>query len=126
MPTDPKAQRRRLDAVREILMEDKAPRDQMELVDRLAERGIAATQSSVSRDLRHLGAVRLEEGYRIPSWIQDEDIDSPFRKVLPFIVKAQAIGPHITLIVTQPGAGNSVAEAIEASEWEDIEGTVAG
>jgi transcriptional regulator of arginine metabolism len=126
MPTDPIAQRRRLDAVRDILLSDKAPQDQWELVDRLAEKGIAATQSSVSRDLRHLGAIRMEEGYRIPSWIQDEDDQSPFRRVLGFIVKVQALGPHIILVVTTPGAGTIVAEAIESSEWEDIEGTVAG
>jgi transcriptional regulator of arginine metabolism len=124
MPTDPKARRRRINAVRDILMEDKAPQDQMEVVERLAEKGIHATQSSVSRDLRHLGAMRLEEGYRIPSWFQEEE--SPFRRVLGFLVKAQILGPHMILLATQPGAGNIVAEAIEASDWEDIDGMVAG
>jgi transcriptional regulator of arginine metabolism len=126
MPTDPRARRRRLDAVREMLLSDDPPADQAEIVERLEKLDISSTQSSVSRDLRQLGAVRIEGFYRIPSWLQDEDTTAPFRRVLPFIIRAQAIGPNITLIATSAGAGHLVAEVLESSEWEDVDGIVAG
>lgn len=126
MPTSPKVRRRRMEAIREMLLGDEPPQDQMEIVDRLEKKRISATQSSVSRDLRQLGAVRIDGYYRIPSWLQEEDTTAPFRRVLPFIMKAQAIGPNIMLLATSAGAGHLVAEVLEASEWEDIDGIVAG
>jgi transcriptional regulator of arginine metabolism len=125
MPTDPKVKRRRLEAIREMLLGDDPPADQAEVVNRLEQQKISSTQSSVSRDLRQLGAVRFEGAYRIPSWLQDEDT-TPFRRVLPFILKVQLIGPYITLLATSSGAGYLVAEVLESSEWEDIDGIVAG
>jgi transcriptional regulator of arginine metabolism len=123
MPADKKMQERRRRAIRDILLDEGDPiHEQSELVEKLQDQGIPATQSSVSRDLRVLGAIRVDGRYRIPSWEEE----SPFRRVLGLLLKAQAIGPHMTLLVTQPGAGNVVAEAIEASDWEDVEGTVAG
>ena len=126
MPTSPRVRRRRLDAVREMLLGDDPPADQMEIVERLEKRDIASTQSSVSRDLRQLGAVRIDGCYRIPSWLQDENTTAPFRRVLPFILKVQLIGPYMTLLTTSAGAGHLVAEVLESSEWEDIDGIVAG
>jgi len=93
-------------------------------VSRLRDLGFAATQSNVSRDLRDIGAVRSDGKYMIPSWTQAED--SPFRKVVPFIRKLNAAGPHQLLIVTDPGAGAAVAQAIEDDEWPDLVGTVGG
>jgi hypothetical protein len=35
-------------------------------------------------------------------------------------------GPHNLLIVTDPGAGPAVAQAIEDGQWPDLVGTVTG
>ena len=93
-------------------------------MDRLRARGFSATQSNVSRDLRDIGAVRAQGQYMIPSWTQSED--SPFRKVVPFIRKVTPAGPHQLLVVTDPGAGALVAQAIEDGQWTDLVGTVSG
>jgi arginine repressor len=60
----------------------------------------------------------------VPSWTQSED--SPFRKVIPFVRKISQAGPHNLLIVTDPGAGTAVAQAIEDGQWPDLVGTVSG
>ena len=62
--------------------------------------------------------------YMIPSWTQSED--SPFRKIVPFIRKVSSAGPHNLLIVTDPGAGPAVAQAIEDDQWPNLVGTVGG
>ena len=124
MPSDREVRDRRRQAIREILLHDEPVRHQHDLVNRLRERGFAATQSNVSRDLRDIGAVRHDGQYMIPSWTQSED--SPFRKVVPFIRKINQAGPHNLLIVTDAGAGAAVAQAIEDDQWPDLVGTVGG
>ena len=105
-------------------MNEEPVEQQQDLVDRLRARGFSATQSNVSRDLRDIGAVRAQGQYMIPSWTQSED--SPFRKVVPFIRKMNAAGPHQLLVVTDPGAGPLVEQAIADGEWSELVGTVSG
>lgn len=116
----------RREAVRRLLMEKQgeALRDQKLLVGLLEAMGIKATQASVSRDLRELGAVWVDGHYEIPTWTDGEA--NPFEKVIDHIVVAKPAGDHLILIVTRPGAGGVVAETVEACFSEDIVGTVAG
>ena len=59
MSSNREIQERRREAVRAILVAGEPPiGDQKELVELLKSKGIPATQPSVSRDLRDLGAVR--------------------------------------------------------------------
>ncbi|MEA2600805.1 MAG: transcriptional regulator of arginine metabolism [Acidobacteriota bacterium] len=125
MPADREGQRQRREAIREMLMGEPRIEEQGEIVARLKERGIVATQSSVSRDLKDLGAVRSKGYYMIPSWEEEEE-ESPFRRVVDFILEVKPAGPYQTLLITEPGAAGIVAQAIDAAEWEDIVGTLAG
>jgi transcriptional regulator of arginine metabolism len=128
MSSDREVQAQRRQAIVEILTGDQKVEEQKELVELLRERGLPATQSSVSRDLKELGAVRTRGHYEIPSWTEEEDEEgvSPFRKVAPFVRAVKPAGPYQTLLITDPGAGRVVAQAIDESEWEDIVGTVNG
>lgn len=126
MPADREYQRRRQLVIRNILREDPEPvKDQKDLIQRLRKKGIPATQPSVSRDLKDLGAVRAEGRYYIPSWAERAE-ESPFRRVLPLIRSFRPAGPYQLLMRTMDGAGEAVASAIEDSHWEDLVGTVAG
>lgn len=128
MPSDREVQAKRRQAIVEILTGDEPVTEQKELVERLRARGIAATQSNISRDLKVLGAVRTRGHYEIPSWSEEEEEEgvSPFRRVAPFVRGVKPAGPHMTLLVTDAGAGRLVAQAIADSEWEDVVGTVHG
>jgi transcriptional regulator of arginine metabolism len=126
MSKDHEMQRRRQLVIRDILREDEEPVvDQADLVERLGKLGIRATQPSVSRDLKELGAVRSGGRYHIPSWAERAD-ESPFRRVLPLIRSVRTAGPYQILMLTMEGAGAAVAAAIDASDWEDLIGTVSG
>jgi transcriptional regulator of arginine metabolism len=128
MSSDRQIQARRRQAIVEILAGDRPVIEQKELVERLRARGIAATQSSISRDLKVLGAVRTRGHYEIPSWSEEEGEQgvSPFRKVVAFVRAVKPAGPYQTLVVTDPGAGRVVSQAIAESEWEDVVGTIDG
>ena len=119
MPKDSDLQRRRQMAIRDILKEGGLVADQQELLKRLRELGISATQPVVNRDLKALGAVRSGGRYFIPSWVERAD-ESPFRRVLGLIRSVKTAGPHQTVIFTLRGAGPAVAAAIEESEWKDL------
>jgi transcriptional regulator of arginine metabolism len=128
MPSDREVQARRREALVAILTGEEKVTDQRDLVEMLRKLGLPATQSSVSRDLKALGAVRARGYYEIPSWSEEEDTDyvSPFRRVLPFLRRVKQAGPYQLLVLTEPGAGRIVAQAINDSEWEDVVGTIDG
>lgn len=126
MPSDREVQAARRKALVEILTGGQQVSDQRDLVQMLRDQGHPATQSSVSRDLKALGAVRTRGYYEIPSWTEEEDEASPFRRVIPFIRRVKQAGPYLLLIITEPGAGRLVAQAIDDSKWEDVVGTVDG
>jgi len=125
MSKDRELQGRRRQAILEILAGDEKVTEQKELVEMLQARGFPATQSNISRDLKALGAVRTEGYYEIPSWNVEEE-GPPFRKVISFVRAVRPCGPYQILLVTDPGAGRIVAQALNDSAWEDVVGTVDG
>ncbi|HEV8582844.1 MAG TPA: arginine repressor [Thermoanaerobaculia bacterium] len=125
MPADREYQRRRQMVIRDILRDEEPVADQAELVERLRQKGISAAQPSISRDLKELGAVRSGGRYYIPSWAERAD-ETPFRRVLPLIRSIRPAGPYQLVVLTMEGAGAAVAAAIDASDWEDLVGTIAG
>jgi transcriptional regulator of arginine metabolism len=124
MPSKREIQDRRREAIRNILIDRESPvEDQKELLKRLKKLGIPATQSSVSRDLREMGVLRITGHYELPSWF---DEDSPFRRTKGLVLKMLKVEQTQLLLVTQPGAGGFVAEALEATHLEDVLATHAG
>jgi len=126
MSASQESQARRRKAIVDILSEDEKVHEQKDLVEILRQRGISATQASVSRDLKALGAVRARGHYEIPSWMDEDEEESPFRRVTDFVRSVKPCGPYQILLVTDKGAGRIVAQAIEESGWEDILGTIEG
>lgn len=126
MSSDREIQAKRREAILAILAGEEKITEQKVLVERLIEKGIPATQSSISRDLKFLGAVRTQGYYEIPAWMEEEEDASPFRKVVPFIRRVKQAGPYQLFIVTAQGAGRVVAQGITESEWEDLVGIIEG
>src|SRR5688572_16992589 len=88
----------------------------------LDERGIEASKSSVSRDLKDLSIIRVNGRYQIPTWERD---DKPLQRVDDFIKKVVPSGPYTTVVLCYSGAGRTVAAALRSQEWEEITGMVA-
>jgi transcriptional regulator of arginine metabolism len=123
MPSDRSAREKRQQAILSIFSRGELVEEQKDLVHLLRERGIPATQSSISRDLRDLGIVRLGDHYVLPDSFEDV---LPFRRVAGFVKEIKPAGPYLTLMKTEAGAGPMVAQAIDLSGWEEVVGTVAG
>lgn len=96
---------------------------QGQLVHLLKDAGIPATQSGVSRDLRELGAYRVDGVYEVPDGNYDE---TDFERVRGFFREVRPAGPHQTLILTEYNCGTLVARAIDSTGYREVVGTVAG
>ena len=100
-------------------------RNQDELVKVLRKEGFEATQSSVSRDLRELGVAKAGDRYILPS--QDAaSASNPFAAVSRFVTEIKTAGTSLTVVKTTTGTAQSVAVAIDSSEWPEIVGTISG
>lgn len=124
MPRDLETRDRRREVILEILREGKPVANQVDLVKLLEARGIEATQSSVSRDMRDLGIVRVKGRYVLTTWTPADEVQ--FQIAISFIREMNPAGPHLLVILTVPGTARIVANAIDGTGWDDVVGTVAG
>lgn len=124
MPSDPHLQASRREAILEILGDHEVTR-QEDLVQELAARGMEVTQSSVSRDLKELGVVKVHERYLAPQNAHAPG-HLPFEVLADFVRDIRPAGPNLTVIHTATGAAQSVALALDQSGWQEIAGTVSG
>jgi len=97
---------------------------QTELVALLRKRGVVATQSSVSRDLRELGVAKQGDRYVLPeASIQPK---SDFSTLKQFVNARLTAGNNLTVLKTTIGSAQSVAVAIDTAQWPEVVGTISG
>jgi transcriptional regulator of arginine metabolism len=114
------------------LLEAQVVTSQGQLVALLAEQGIEATQTTVSRDLEDLGAVKVrlpggDTAYALPELpahqIAPED---HLRRVLGEWVVEVAYSGNLVVLRTPPGSAHVVGSALDRSGLDAVIGTVAG
>jgi transcriptional regulator of arginine metabolism len=126
MPTDLEARSHRQQAIISLMREHSIS-SQGEIVALLKERGIAATQSSVSRDMRDLGVWRKGRHYVLPEDEAAEEAEvAALEEVAVFLRGAMPAGPYTTVVRTVVGAAQTVAVAVDDAEWPEVVGTMAG
>ena len=95
---------------------------QSELADALKESGIETTQVTLSRDIRELGLVKTAEGYRQIAREAGPELATVASEFLQDVRTAQ----NLIVLKTSPGNANTLAVALDAADWPEIVGTVAG
>lgn len=123
MPTVSNQQRRRR-AIAELL-QSHVVRRQSELVRLLRARGLEATQSSVSRDLRDLGVAKLTAGYSLPESTRGNNGDA-LRPVAEFVRDIRPAGPNLLVINTAVGAAQRICVTLDRANWPEVVGTISG
>ncbi len=114
------------------LLETKAVGSQSHLVELLAAEGIEATQTTVSRDLEELGALKVrlpggETAYALPELPSHQVApEDHLRRVLgEWVVEADFSG-NLVVLRTPPGSAHVVGSALDRSGFPGVIGTVAG
>jgi len=96
---------------------------QEELARALKEKGIEATQVTLSRDIRELGLVKTTEGYRE---MERETPNLQFATLAAEFLQDVRVAQNQVVLRTAPGHANSVAVALDDEEWPEVVGTIAG
>jgi transcriptional regulator of arginine metabolism len=110
-------------ALAKIIREQTVGR-QSELVAMLRKYGHAATQSSVSRDLRELGVAKQGDRYVLPETAAA--VKNDFSTLKQFVRAVLTAGTNLTVLRTTVGAAQSVAVAIDTARWSEVVGTISG
>ena len=114
---------KRREAIRQLLLNGPAE-TQGSLVAALTEKGHNATQSSVSRDLRELGAIKTAQGYELPS--ENREDDDQLVAVSELLRTVQPAGPNLLVVRTAIGAAQRVALAFDRCKWPEVIGNIGG
>jgi transcriptional regulator of arginine metabolism len=101
--------------------------NQEELKRRLLKSGIEVTQATLSRDIKELGLVKGATGYAVPGadLVPEEPGPSLERLAREFVTEVRE-AQNLLVLKTSPGSAQPVAVSLDAQEWPEIVGTVAG
>ena len=117
----------RIELIRKIIQTGLAS-SQEHIAEQLKTLGQEVTQSTISRSLRKLGAVKAvdDEGrtiYRLPD---TNAIPAPVQASLLDMVQTIAHNQSMVVLRTQPGTASLVARQIDSTSGNDWLGTIAG
>ena len=112
------------------LIDRQAVTSQEELRKLLAERGVTATQATLSRDIRDLGLVkRVPDGaYRRPEAVAASptaDEDTVAQAVSDYLRRHEVVAQMLVL-KTDTGQAQPLAVALDRGQLPEVVGTIAG
>jgi transcriptional regulator of arginine metabolism len=115
------------------LLTDHAVTSQEQLSELLSAEGIEATQTTVSRDLEDIGAVKVRVPgmertvYALAELPKDNVVPTEhLRRVLGEWLVDVASSGNLVVLRTPPGSAHVVASALDRTSFEGVLGTVAG
>ena len=124
--------RRRREKAILALVDSRPVRTQAELVDALEEEGFEASQSTVSRDIKRLGLVKVpagDGGYRYGRPREGpapEAAEERLRAAVAEFVTDTVEGSSLLALKTPPGGADAVAVALDRAGLEEVAATLAG
>lgn len=102
---------------------------QQQLAQRLREKGYHATQATISRDIRMLGLKKEAEGSRGSRYVppkSSDEIPEHFARVLKEGFVRSDVAMNILVIKTVSGMAMAVAAALDAYDFPELVGCIAG
>ena len=104
---------------------------QNQLLDALAQRGIASTQATLSRDMKEMRLVK-ETGpdgvvrYVKPQEAEDRSKSARLHKILKESVLSLDLAQNLLVMKTLSGLASGACSAIDGMHFEGLVGTLAG
>ena len=102
---------------------------QEELIEKLLEAGIFATQTTISRDIRQLGLVKgvsQDGAYKYIAPKAKKGESGVMKNAISDSVISVECAQNLVVVKTSPGMANAVAVGIDALDHPHIVGSVAG
>jgi transcriptional regulator of arginine metabolism len=111
------------------LVDREAITSQEQLREKLRERGIEATQATLSRDIRELGLVkRAVDGAYRRSGVETPGAggEATLRRAVEEYLRTQETIDQLLVLRTDPGQAQPLAVAIDRARLAEIAGTIGG
>lgn len=104
---------------------------QGQLIKALAQRGVASTQATLSRDIKQLHLVKELSNsgkyhYVVSGKSKNNDREQRLRKIFRESVTSYAIAQNIIVIKTLPGLASAACSTLDSMHIETLAGTLAG
>ncbi|MBS1962844.1 MAG: arginine repressor [Bdellovibrionales bacterium] len=120
----------RLQVLKEILFEGSAS-TQDEIREALEKRKFQVTQSTVSRDLKRIGAIKTidSEGrtvYRLGEDLMNAPVPATVANSMKELVTEVSANGAMIVVHTSPGSASLVARHIDSAMAGEVLGTIAG
>ena len=105
--------------------------NQRQLVKVLADVGVTTTQSSVSRALKKINAIKSVDDrgksiYTLKTSAQVQQLPSRTLDFFESLIHGIEYNDHLIVIHTTPGTAMTVAKFIDDKKFDEVMGTVAG
>jgi transcriptional regulator of arginine metabolism len=92
----------------------------------LKRKGVNVTQSTLSRDIRDLGLVKVRGSYMLSGESNPSPSSDALRRVFVQSVIQTGVSGNIVMVKTSPGNAHSIGVILDAAQWPEVLGTVAG
>jgi len=99
---------------------------QDELAAELKIEGIAATQVTLSRDLRELQLFKTGSGYQEMGKAEDDESTPPLGGLIADFLRDARLAQNQVVLKTDPGHASIIAIALDNEDWPEVAGTIAG
>ena len=102
---------------------------QEELAEYLEEAGFKVTQATVSRDIRDLKLTKMSVNGSRQKYVilkPDEGMGEKYVRVLQDGYSSMDMAQNILVIKTASGMAMAVAAALDAMQWKEVVGSIAG
>ncbi len=103
---------------------------QEELANALQQRGIRATQATVSRDIKELRLAKVMTTAGVSKYAAPEkgemSVTDRFIRILSDSLQSAEYAGSMVVIKTLSGSAGVAAEALDSLEWPEALGTIAG
>jgi transcriptional regulator of arginine metabolism len=124
------ARARRQRAIADLLRSNTLA-SQDELAERLSDLGFSVTQATISRDLDHLGAVKIKRGgtvaYALPDELGGLSWAGPrLAAIVREWVRSMEPAGNLVVLRTPPGSAHLVGVALDQAELPEVAGTICG
>ena len=113
------------------IVEQRTAATQYDIIVALGEFGMATSQSTLSKDIRHLGLVknRNVDGsaqYRLPvERATPQSLNILQRELQDYLLRYDDV-QNLLILRTTPGNAQGVCSAIDNMNWPEVLGTIAG
>ncbi|WP_144393001.1 arginine repressor [Pleionea sediminis] len=116
----------RQSAIKELIGEQMIP-NQETLVALLAQQGIRATQTTLSRDLNELGIWKGPEGYVLGNEAAPvRATKNELRKVLQSLLVTAEVAGSLVVLKTQPGRAQAIGYELDNIKLPLVVGNISG